>query len=979
MALIPSLCGAGSVLAGLLMSATPAQQATSASAKAPTDRVLELRANTYTRSTQADGALDIAPNGNVFVAWSSRRQEMGSYGVFGQVFDALGRPIGTELHINEFMPNGQLEPAVAYAPDGAAWVAWTSYTQDGDAGGIYLRRLESQGEYGALAPVGTDILVPEVTRGDQVDPSIAALADGSVVVTWLRAEEGGRTAVARVFDRAGQPASAEFRLGEVAEGSEALPCVAAMGDAFVAAWARTDVDGRTPLGVFVRGFDAQGEALGAEQHVSGAEQGAVEPVLDASAQGFALAWMSLDAEQRYQVRAQAFGADFAPLAEAATIAAPAQGFQNGATVAMDESGAYTVLFNRYGLPVEGERRMTLKSQVLVQDFAADGVALGAPTVLGNAEDHRDLQVGLNARHAARSEGRLAVSWNGDIEGDGNAVGLTLRVPADFALAAPPEVTPVAALADLTRDDVDAQFAPPEWDPNWVDDADADPLHSTRSANGFRAFTSTGWNPPDPDLAVGPNHIVAVVNVDMRFFDKDGNQQFNTGLESWFGSSGFVFDPVALYDPHAERYVVVAAEHLGNGDYFRIAVSDDNDPNGTWYKYQVNVSSICGFIDFENLGCSTTAYSVAADCFSGGGNYLHIMEKAPMLVGGAMNRQSIQASASLLSNGTTKNYDDDVIYSASAWTLGSPKLKLYAVTGAVGSATLEKVNLDVGAWSSPPGAEQLGTSNRASTIDTRIKNGVVRDGFMYLCHNVGFGGACKVRWYKIDLRGWPNSGVKPRLADSGYVDPGQGIHTWFGDINVAANGNMAIAYNRSSSNEYIGVYFSWRAASDAPGTLRGFTELKTSTSPESGSRWGDYAGLEEDPVVPGKFWNHHEYRTSSWRTWIDGCETGGTTYPLDLQLGGPLVAGTTATATVDGSTPFAQVYLYNGSSPGSTTVPGVGTLDINNGKRLMTRSANAAGTASYTRSLPSRLAGLTVFLQAIDEFGALSQVVSETIQ
>ena len=61
------------------------------------------------------------------------------------------------------------------------------------------------------------------------------------------------------------------------------------------------------------------------------------------------------------------------------------------------------------------------------------------------------------------------------------------------------------------------------------------------------------------------------------------------------------------------------------------------------------------------------------------------------------------------------------------------------------------------------------------------------------------------------------------------------------------------------------------------------------------------------------------------------------------------------------------------------MPGIGTLDINNGKLLLTRSANAAGTASYSRSLPSRLAGMTVYLQAIDEFGALSKVVSETIQ
>lgn len=972
-----TLHGRSSVLVGLLAFAAPAAAQQAEPADSP-DRVLEVRANTYTRSTQADGALDIAPNGNVFVAWGSRRQEVGSYGIFGQLFDGLGRPIGTEQHVNEFMPNGQVEPAVTFAADGSAWVAWTSYTQDGDSGGIYLRRLAGEGMHGALSATGGEIQVNELTAGDQVDPAITALTDGSVVVTWLRAEGGGRSAVARVFDRAGQPLGSEFRLGEVVEGSEALPSVAAMGDGFVAAWARTAADGRTPAGIFTRRFDAQGVALAGEQLASGTDLGAVEPSIDAHASGYALAWMSLDAERRYQVRARGFDAAGEALAAAVSIPAPAEGFQNGATVAMDESGAFTVLFNRYGLPVEGEHRMTLQSQLMAVDFSAAATMLGSAVALGDTEAHRDLQVGTNARHAARSEGRLAIAWNGSIAEDSNAVGLTLRVPADYALAAPPEVTPIAALANLTRADIDEQMAPPEWDPNWVDDADADPFHSNRSANGFRAFTSTGWTPPDPDLAVGPNHIVAVVNVDMRFFDKNGNQQFNTGLESWFGSSGFVFDPVALYDPHAQRFVIAAAEH-DNGDYYRIAVSDDADPNGTWYKYRVNVSSVCGFIDFENLGCSTTAYSLAADCFgSPGGNYIHVMDKAPMLTGGAMSVQSIQVSSSLLSNGTTKNYDNDLIYSASAWTLGSPKLKLYAVTDPTGSATLEKVNLDVGSWNSPPGAQQLGTSNRAATIDTRIKNGVVRDGHMYLCHNVGVSGVAKVRWYKINLNGWPTSGTKPTLVDSGYVDPGSGIHTWFGDINVAANGNMAIAYNRSSSNEYIGVYFSWRAASDAAGTLRDFAELKTSNSPETGGRWGDYAGLEEDPVVPGKFWNHHEYRTTSWRTWIDGCETGGPAFPLDLQLAGALVAGTSATATVDGSTFGFQVYLYNGSGLGSTTVPGLGDLDIANGRRLMARSANAAGTASFTRSLPARLAGRTVYLQAIDEAGAKSQVVSETI-
>lgn len=106
--------------------------------------------------------------------------------------------------------------------------------------------------------------------------------------------------------------------------------------------------------------------------------------------------------------------------------------------------------------------------------------------------------------------------------------------------------------------------------------------------------------------------------------------------------------------------------------------------------------------------------------------------------------------------------------------------------------------------------------------------------------------------------------------------------------------------------------------------------------------------------------------------------GGGGYPLTLDLGGPLVAGTTVNATITGSIWNAQVWVYNGSGPGSTTIPGVGDLEIANGSIVAQGKANASGTASISRGLPGRLSGRTVYLQVIDEFGSTSAVHTETI-
>ena len=83
-------------------------------------------------------------------------------------------------------------------------------------------------------------------------------------------------------------------------------------------------------------------------------------------------------------------------------------------------------------------------------------------------------------------------------------------------------------------------------------------------------------------------------------------------------------------------------------------------------------------------------------------------------------------------------------------------------------------------------------------------------------------------------------------------------------------------------------------------------------------------------------------------------------------------------TVTGSVWLNKVYIYNGSGAGSTTIPGIGVLEIANGRKVSQATANAAGTASASRFLPARLSGRTVNLQAIDDFGSLSAVSTTTI-
>ena len=54
----------------------------------------EGRANTFVSSTQENAVVALRADGGCVVAWDSRRQEQGTYGIYLQRYSAAGRPIG---------------------------------------------------------------------------------------------------------------------------------------------------------------------------------------------------------------------------------------------------------------------------------------------------------------------------------------------------------------------------------------------------------------------------------------------------------------------------------------------------------------------------------------------------------------------------------------------------------------------------------------------------------------------------------------------------------------------------------------------------------------------------------------------------------------------------------------------------------------------------------------------------------------------
>jgi len=837
---------------------------------------LDRQANQFTASTQDGVVLGVDPDGRALAIWQSRRQQEGTYGIYARRFDSGGTPLGDEVRINDTVRGHQMQPTVALDAFGAAWIAWTSFGQDGDAGTIVARRFDA-----ALETATPELVVNEEGRGDQREPVIAGDGAGRALLVWTSPSGGSpvRHVFARWLDPAGSATGASFRIDTEGELEARLPSVALADDGdFVIAWARSDEAGR-PLGIWARRFDAKTRTLGEELRVSPAARPAgIEPVVDLAGEGeFVVSWLEGRGGD-YGIAFRRFEGERG--GEVVSVPFGANGYVSGLSLDARDDGSFALAWNRF------EPGVRDGSELMVRRFGADDRPLEeARRATVAAEGHQRVgQADGTRKLHFDDDGRLVIAWSGNGDfGDRSGAHVSWLAPAGSTLAVAERPTALGR----TFDERGAfPHEPPTFDPRSA--ATTLPRDGRSFATGDFGFTgipSTGWTPPDPHLAAGPDHVVLMTNGAIAFYQKDGTLDFFDQIEDsggfWGaqGAGGFVFDPEVVYDTHSDRFFAMACERTGSQGYFLLAVSDDSNPNGTWHKYRINVTSAAGGgdIDSPNIAVDSQAVYLTADFFSPDRLLVYIVDKAPILSGGAISSTSTTIS-NRQSQGIAMTYGTApatyMVWADEYAT--SSSLRLYAITNPLTGPTVTSTTISVPVYQHPEDPPQLGTSVRPEIFEARFWSCVYRNGSLWATHHVG-SSRVRQRWYEIDMASWPTSG-SPSLVQSGEVDLGGTIRTFFGSIGVDADGNAALTFARSSPNEYISMGYALRGATDPIGTLRPAVIAKASTSPNTVSRWGDYSAVVDDPLVPNRFWAHHEYRTSAWNTWVhrfDICEAPST--------------------------------------------------------------------------------------------------------
>ncbi len=403
----------------------------------------------------------------------------------------------------------------------------------------------------------------------------------------------------------------------------------------------------------------------------------------------------------------------------------------------------------------------------------------------------------------------------------------------------------------------------------------------------------GRNPSDNSLAIGPSHIVQIVNSRMAVFDKTGKLLYgsvptNTIFQGFGGTcearnNG---DAVVRYDQLAQRWLYVMPIFSKNPERpeepysMCYAVSTGPDPIGPFHRYEFRRKL---FPDYPRPAIWTDGYYVPT---STGDEVIQkhvcIADRAKMLTGGAATEQCLIIDGVNFLN----NADID---GPGLPPPGAPNIML-----AAGGSQLRGVFEDDGIyawkvhvdWTNPANTKaegpvkipvapyhylcngqltncvpQPGTSRGLDAQGDKIMQRVVYRNIggvesLVAVHSVNtVSGGGGVRWYEFRV----GKGRTVRLHQQGTYAP-DGLFRWMASPAMDRKGNIGIGYSFGGTPHFAGQRFAGRLAGDPRGvlSLRETIAVEGEASQEATLRWEDYTTTAMDPSDDCTFWYVGDY-------------------------------------------------------------------------------------------------------------------------
>jgi hypothetical protein len=397
-----------------------------------------------------------------------------------------------------------------------------------------------------------------------------------------------------------------------------------------------------------------------------------------------------------------------------------------------------------------------------------------------------------------------------------------------------------------------------------------------------AYPDSGaWSPPDTNASVGPSNVVETVNEEIAIYDKSGNLQSKQSLHDFFAAvhaGNSIFDPSVTYDDIAGRFVITGLEEYTGPDrsFLDFAISkDSNAADGFTMMRRINVqegagTSSASYGDFDRLGWNNDAYVVTMNMFAfGSSSFLRVqqiaIDKTALLNGSFVNyKHNLSGSMNftLVPARMHGSVAGDPMWYVQYGT--STSIDVVKETNLLTTTpTFTHYSITVPTIHNPVAAVQPG-SGKIDTGDTRILSVVYRNGDLAATEDVGTGGSnpvTHVRWYEFST-----TGSKPTLLQEGEINPGAGVYTYYGAIDINASGDLGLTYMESSATEYMSMYVTGQLAGGPSGVMQTPVVAmagQATYSDYTGNphRAGDYSGLCVDPVT-GVFWASSEYATSA---------------------------------------------------------------------------------------------------------------------
>ena len=413
---------------------------------------------------------------------------------------------------------------------------------------------------------------------------------------------------------------------------------------------------------------------------------------------------------------------------------------------------------------------------------------------------------------------------------------------------------------------------------------------------FDGIASTGGAPPDPNLAVGPDQVVEIVNGRFAVYHKNGQTvqapvpiktifQTMTGRPCGDFSGG---DPIVLYDQIDGRWLISELLFFGFTDprssYLCVAVSQNSDATGSYNLYDY-AFALANLPDYPKFGIWPDAYYMSANTFIDGrftGAIACALDRNAMLVGSAAAMICFQGDTtphSLLPASLDGSTPPPARAPNYFLQLDSDALTLYKFHADFGTPAqttfLGPVSIPIATF------QQAGFVNVVPQPDVDDRLEAIGDRLMYRLSYRNFGhyesllvnhtvqvalnGPANtqtgIRWYEIR-----DPGGVPTVSQQSTFSPDTTTWRWMGSIGQDKMGNMLLGYTASSPDLFPSIRYTahWAGLDELnqmeqEGEIqRGAGSQVPNPNGNGRNRWGDYTSVAVDPMDDCTLWFVSEY-------------------------------------------------------------------------------------------------------------------------